>query len=261
MPGDCVHTAETFPRDEILSHLDRVLASAALRRCPKLRDILAFIVRETLEGRGSRINETMIALDVYGRDAYHDSSRQSIIRTAIGRLRSKLEIYYRNAAADDDIRIEIPRGEYQAVFHRRRESGQAEVCAVLPFRDFRGGEPYSQLADSVTDELIHALGRVQGLKVVARTSAFAFRDAAVDAVEIARRLGASRIVEGSVRRWHRLQPVNRVSSGTELTVRLIDGRDGVQLWSGRFSGTVRELAGVQKRMARAVAAAVRRSGS
>jgi TolB-like protein len=251
MPEARVEAKNALPREEVLAHLERVLASAIFADAPKLRDILRFVVRETLEGRGSRIKEYNIGLDVYSKDAHYDPSRHPVIRTAVGRLRAKLENYYRTAAPGDGLRIEIPRREYAAVFRRLREVHRCESCAVLPFLDFRRREARSPLGDGVADELIHALGRVEGLRVAARTSSFAFRGAAMDAVEIARRLGVTRIVEGSVR---------RASGRTELTVRLIDAADGIQLWSGKFSGTPRELEPARRRMIRAVAAALRRIG-
>lgn len=209
---------------------------------------MSFIVRETLNGRGYRIKEYTISLDVYGTGASHDSSRQSSIRTAVGRLRTKLKSYYELEASDNTVRIEIPRGEYTPVFTRQECVHTAsESCAVLPFRDFRSGDPASQLADSITDGLIQRLTYVRGLKVVSRTSSFAFRSVPIDAAEIGRRLGVGRIVEGSLR---------RIAKETQLAVGLIDASNGLHIWSATFSGPHRAILDLQHRMADAVVTAL-----
>jgi TolB-like protein/Tfp pilus assembly protein PilF len=232
---------------QILTHLERIIASKFFKDSPRLREILSFIVRETLNGRGSRIKEYTISLDVYGTGASHDSSRQSSIRTAVGRLRAKLRSYYETEARDETVRIEIPRGEYTPVFTKQECPHTAsESCAVLPFRDFRGG-PASQLADSITDELIQRLTYVSGLKVISRTSSFAFRSVPIDATEIGRRLGVGRIVEGSLR---------RIAKETQLAVGLIDASNGLHIWSATFSGPHRTILDLQHRMAEAVITAL-----
>lgn len=232
------------PEEQILAHIERIIASKSFQDSPRLREILSFLVRETLNGRGSRIKEYTISLDVYGTGSSHDSSRQSSIRTAVGRLRAKLKSYYETEARDETVHIEIPRGDYTPVFTTRESSHTApESCIVLPFRDFRGGDPTSQLADSITDELIRRLTYVSGLKVISRTSSFAFRSAPIDAAEIGRRLGVGRIVEGSLR---------RVARETQLAVGLIDASNGLHIWSATFSGPHRTILDLQYRMAGAV---------
>jgi TolB-like protein/Tfp pilus assembly protein PilF len=252
MHEQVTETETAIPQQNILAHLERILASKSFKDSPRLKDILSFIVRETLNGRGSRIKEYTISIDVYRTGTSHDSSRQSIIRTAVGRLRARLKSYYETEALDETVRIEIPRGEYIPVFAKqctsKRADPDSESCAVLPFRDFRGDDPASQLADSITDELIHRLTYVRGLKVISRTSSFAFRDASIDVAEIASRLGVRRIVEGSLR---------RVAKETQLAVGVIDARDVLHIWSGTFSAPHRNILDLQHRMANAVVRALR----
>jgi TolB-like protein/Tfp pilus assembly protein PilF len=244
-----------IPREAILAHLDHILSSGIFSHSSRLRDILAFVVRETLDGRAGQIKEYVIAIEVY-RKPPHEPARDSIVRTAVGRLRHTLDTYYENEAIADGVRIDIPRGGYIPTFRQRTGNECALVdvqsCAVLPFRDFRGDDPNSHLADDITDELIHTLTYVRALKVTSRTSCFAFRHVALDVTEIARRLGVSRIIEGSLR---------RVGSDYELTVGLINASDGRHIWSGKFSGPHGQILNVQRRMAQAIMFALRPVGN
>lgn len=238
-------------RDVVLAHLGRIVSSATFRDSPRLQEILSFLVRETLSARGSQIKEYTIGAEVYGRRG-HDSSRQSIIRTAMGRLRTALSKYYEREGKAEGLHIEIRRGEYTPVFQEqcgnRCDRECLDSCAVLPFRDFRGEDSGSQLADSIADELIHRLTYMRGLKVVSRTSSFAFRDTTLDATEIARRLGVKRIVEGSLR---------SIENEMELEVGIVNAHDGSISWTSKFSGPQHDILSVQHRMADAVMTALR----
>ena len=76
-------------------------------------DLLEYLVREVLEGRGETIKAYAIALDVLGRSEDFDPATDSIVRVEIARLRDALELYY--ALSDDphEPRISIPKGSYQ----------------------------------------------------------------------------------------------------------------------------------------------------
>jgi hypothetical protein len=90
MLAHCAKRETAASQEEILAHLDRIFASTTFRDSAKIEGILAFIVRETLDGRGSQIKEYTIGLDVYWDRPSHDSSPPpdllSIIGTAVGRL-------------------------------------------------------------------------------------------------------------------------------------------------------------------------------
>lgn len=104
---------------------------------------------------------------------------------------------------------------------------------VLPFSDLspEGGRAY--LGDGIAETLINALGRIEELRVVARTSAFAFRDSGLDVREIARRLDAGTILEGSV---------TQVGDQVRITANLFDAVTGLDLWSERFDRETRAAA-------------------
>lgn len=119
---------------------------------------------------------------------------------------------------------------------------------VLPFTDMTrgGGEQY--LSDGMTEELITKLSKVDGLLVPARTSSFVFKDVRKDISGIARQLGVSHILEGSVRRDGR-----RV----RVTAQLIDARTGYHIWSENYDRNLDDLLKLQDDIAIAIASALK----
>ena len=97
--------------------------------------------------------------------------------------------------------------------------------AVLPFANLSADKEQEYFCDGMAEEIIGALTQVEGLRVVARTSAFSFRDKKVDVREIGRRLNVTAVLEGSVRK-----------AGTRLriTAQLVSVADGYHLWSERY---------------------------
>src|SRR6185503_472462 len=126
-----------------------------------------------------------------------------------------------------------------------RMSAEASSVGVLPFAGSGDDEYFS---DGMTEELINALARLDGLRVAARTSSFATKGRALDAREAGKLLGVGAVLEGSVRR-----------SGQRLrvTAQLIDASTGFQLWSDRFDRELRDVFEVQDDIARAIVGALR----
>ena len=73
---------------------------------------LRYVVEETLSGRGDRLKEYSVAIEVFGRDVSFDPQTSSVVRVEASRLRTKLDEYNRNAGAEDAVVIELPRGGY-----------------------------------------------------------------------------------------------------------------------------------------------------
>jgi TolB-like protein/DNA-binding winged helix-turn-helix (wHTH) protein len=120
--------------------------------------------------------------------------------------------------------------------------------AVLPFVDMSVGRDQGYFVDGLTEEVLDLLTRVQGLKVIARTSSFSFRDSAADVPTIARQLHVAHVLEGSVRK-----------SGDHLrvTTQLIRADTGVHLWSETYEREVSDVFALQDEIAAAVVAALR----
>ena len=121
-------------------------------------------------------------------------------------------------------------------------SAPFNAIAVLPF--LSRGDDDEYLGDGISEELMHALTRLGGLRVIARTSAFAFRNSSLDVKEIGRRLNVRRVVEGSVRRSG-----NRI----RVSAKLIDAESAFEIWSERFDRTIDDLFDIEDQIAAAIA--------
>jgi TolB-like protein/tRNA A-37 threonylcarbamoyl transferase component Bud32/Flp pilus assembly protein TadD len=120
--------------------------------------------------------------------------------------------------------------------------------AVLPFANLSGDQEQEYFSDGLAEEIINLLARIPGLKVIARTSAFAFRDKEQDIRAIAASLGVSTVLEGSVRRSG-----NRI----RVTAQLIAALDGSHLMSERYDREVADVFAMQDEIAAAITAALR----
>jgi len=108
--------------------------------------------------------------------------------------------------------------------------------AVLPFTNISADPEQEYFCDGMAEEIINALTQIDGLRVVARTSAFAFKGKNVDIREIGRVLNVSTILEGSVRKAG-----NRV----RITAQLINVADGYHLWSEKYDRNLEDIFAVQ----------------
>jgi serine/threonine protein kinase/tetratricopeptide (TPR) repeat protein len=127
------------------------------------------------------------------------------------------------------------------------DSAAVRSVAVLPFANLSPDPQNEYFADGMTEELINALAKVEGLEVRARTSVFAFKGKEVDVRDVGRRLDVATAVEGSVRR-----------SGARLlvTARLVDARTGSSLWSDVYQRNAEDIFAVQEEIARAIVGAL-----
>src|SRR5437763_4208681 len=104
--------------------------------------------------------------------------------------------------------------------------------AVLPFIDLSQARDQEYFCDGISEEILDSLAKVEGLRVVARTSSFSFKGKNADVNEIAQKLNVQNVLEGSLRReGHRVR----------ITAQLVNARDGFHLWSETYE---RELQGV-----------------
>ncbi len=123
-------------------------------------------------------------------------------------------------------------------------SSVAPSIAVLPFANMSDDKEQDYFSDGLAEEIINLLAQIPGLKVIARTSAFAFRGKEQDIRGIAEALGVSTVLEGSVR---------RSGSRIRVTAQLINATDGSHLWSERYDRAAAELFAMQDEIASAIA--------
>jgi TolB-like protein len=120
----------------------------------------------------------------------------------------------------------------------------AKSIAVLPFENLSDDKDNVFFSDGLSEEILNSLARIDGLRVIGRTSSFQFKDKDVDSRTIGARLGVANLLEGSVR---------REGERARVTAQLIRASDGAQLWSQTYDRTVKDSLAVQLDIAEKVA--------
>ena len=121
--------------------------------------------------------------------------------------------------------------------------GALPAIAVLPFVDMSPENDQGYFCDGMTEEIIDALARVDNLKVVARTSVFAFKDKHQDIRVIGNQLSVNKVLEGSIRKSG-----NRI----RITVQLINVSDGFHLWSEKYDRELEDVFAIQDEIAQTI---------
>jgi TolB-like protein/lipoprotein NlpI len=126
-----------------------------------------------------------------------------------------------------------------------KKSGTAidKSIAVLPFVDLSQNKDQEYFSDGLSEELLSLLAKIPELKVIGRTSSFAFKGTNEDLRTIAEKLGVAHILEGSVR---------KSGNTLRITVQLIKAADGAHLWSETYNRTLDDIFKVQDEIAGAV---------
>ena len=115
--------------EEARAQLERLLASAALAGSTRLRRFLSFTVERALAGDGQPLKEYTVGIEVFDRGPDYDPRIDSIVRVEAGRLRARLDEYYRGEGSDDSVIISIPRGGYTPIFERRAAASIGDSAA------------------------------------------------------------------------------------------------------------------------------------
>ncbi|MBL8960595.1 MAG: tetratricopeptide repeat protein [Gemmatimonadetes bacterium] len=130
---------------------------------------------------------------------------------------------------------------------RQQRVEEPAVIAVLPFANLTGIPDDDILSDGLSDEITSALARDTATRIIARTSAWKFRTTPVDVRDIGRQLGATHLVEGSVR---------RAGDRYRVTVQLNGTADGVRVWAEQYDLERQSAFGVYDRIAGSVHQAI-----
>ena len=136
--------------------------------------------------------------------------------------------------------------ERSAIRGKTFEAGNR--IAVLPFVNMSTDTENEYFSDGITEEIINALTKVQGLMVTSRTSAFVFKGKNEDVRNIGSQLNVSKILEGSVRKAG-----NRI----RVTAQLINAADGYHLWSENFDRDLEDIFEVQDDISKKIANTLR----
>jgi TolB-like protein/DNA-binding winged helix-turn-helix (wHTH) protein/Tfp pilus assembly protein PilF len=124
----------------------------------------------------------------------------------------------------------------------------APVLAVLPFVNL-GSDPQNEyFSDGLTEEIIQSVGLVEGLEVTSRTSSFALKGTRLDVHQIASKLSATVLLEGTVR---------RAGDQLRVTAQLIRATDGKHIWSSTYDREMQNVFAIQQEIAASIANALR----
>jgi serine/threonine-protein kinase len=145
-----------------------------------------------------------------------------------------------------DVRLEL---EEMTAGGTKADAAREKSIAVLPFEN-QGGPDDEYFADGVTDEILNALGQVEGLRVAARTSCFAFKGRREDLRLVGEKLDVATVLEGTVR---------RAGSRLRITTQMVNAADGYQLWSERYDREMTDVFAVQDEIASAITTRLRGS--
>ena len=264
----------------VRSELARLLSSSGFAASERHRRFLQFVVEESLAGREGGVKESVLAMEVFGRDGSFDPRTDSVVRSEARNLRARLNEYYLGDGSGDPVVIELRKGSYVPVFRTVRtrrfpstrlalagalavalcgfawwffavrpalsEAGLRSI-AVLPFLNLTGGSDGDYAADGFVEDLTTQFGQVHELRVAARTSAFQFRGKNQDIRKIARDLGVAAVLEGGFR-----EEKGRV----KITAQLIDARKGYHLWAEGYERQAEDIQKVEGEILSAVSKAL-----
>ena len=213
----------------VVAALRRILDSAELRTSPRSRAFLAYVVTETLAGRGHRLKERTVARYALGRGKDFDSVTDAAARVQANRLRTSMELYYAGTGVGEPLVIDLPRGSYVPTFtyrdltHTPHEAVSLEPgLVVVQFADMQSEGAGQPLGLALTESLIHALGAFPGLRVIGPAVSERGVGALPDVQAAAQALDAQYVLTGTVRTTATL---------LRVLVRLSDGQTGKVLWS------------------------------
>ena len=124
------------PAEAVRKQLERVLASQGFARNERLSRFLRVVVERHLEGRDGDLKESVIGIEVFGRQPGFDPKQDSTVRSEAARLRARLAEYYAGEGSEDAVIIELPKGGYTPAF---RPSGAVEKGKIRSWWPWLGG--------------------------------------------------------------------------------------------------------------------------
>jgi eukaryotic-like serine/threonine-protein kinase len=137
------------------------------------------------------------------------------------------------------------RGE---LFRASQFNPPEKSIAVVPFLDLSQAKDQEYFCDGISEEILHALAKVDGLRVIARTSSFSFKGKRVTAREVGEKLNVANVLEGTLRREG-----NRV----RVTAELINARSGFHLWTETYDRELEDAFSLQDEITHAIVEALK----
>jgi TolB-like protein/Tfp pilus assembly protein PilF len=242
--------------ESVRTQLRKILSSSTFARSERLARFLNFTVEQTLGGHGENLKEFVIGVEVFDKNEKYDPRMDPIVRVEARRLREKLRKYYETEGLDDPLHIDFPTGAYVPLVKTREavrvstpaSAASENAIAVLPFVNLSSEQENEYFSDGLTEELINALTKVEGLRVVAWSSAYQLKGKGRDIRRIAEQLRVRAVLEGSVR---------RTADRLRITAQLVDSKDGHYLWSETYERPIKDVFSIQDEISSAIVGALR----
>ncbi len=130
----------------------------------------------------------------------------------------------------------------------KNRDGESNSIAILPFVNMSNDDEQEYFCDGITEDIINSLSHLQNLKVIARTSAFAFKNKNEDVRKIGRELNVRNLLEGSVR---------KAGNRLRVTSQLIDATDGSRFWSEKYDRELKDVFEIQDEISMAIVDALK----
>lgn len=127
-------------------------------------------------------------------------------------------------------------------------SGKRASICVLPFLNMSGDAEQEYFSDGISEDIITDLSKVSALSVVAGNTAFTYKNRSIDVKTVARELGVSHVLEGSVR---------KAGDRVRISAQLIDGRAGDHVWADRYDRQLNDIFAIQDEISTAIVAALK----
>jgi len=154
---------------------------------------------------------------------------------------------YDKFVLDPSREAELVQAITETVAEQATESREAETAdksiAVLPFVNMSSDPEQEYFADGISEELLNQLARIPELRVIARTSSFAYKGKDVKIADVAHELNVGHVLEGSVR---------KSGNQVRITAQLIHAADSSHLWSETYNRTLDDIFAIQDEIAAAV---------
>ncbi len=173
-------------------------------------------------------------------------SLQSIGIKSLKNVSAPLEVY-RMVMPWEQSALSTKAGPSQKETHSNVQLDRHRI-AVLPFASLSPNPNDEYFADGMTEELISVISKIVNLKVIARTSAMAFKNKDKKIDQIAKELQVGTILEGSVR---------KAGNKLRITVQLIDSQSGDHLWAESYDRVLKDIFAIQSEISKTVAQALK----
>jgi adenylate cyclase len=129
----------------------------------------------------------------------------------------------------------------------RQRARQLSIC-ILPFANMSGDPEQEYFSDGISEDITTDLSKISALAVIARNTAFTYKGRSVNISEVARELGVSHVLEGSVR---------KAGGRVRINAQLIDGESGEHLWADRYDRDLEDIFAIQDEISKAIVAALK----